>query len=56
MGSGAMLRHRKLMKPEVIWNIEEGLNLTVGQVDRAERQRVDMSARALEFFDRYDCS
>ncbi|MDE5466250.1 amidase [Bradyrhizobium sp. CSS354] len=55
MGSSVMLRqHRELIKPEVIWNIEEGLKLTVEQVDRAEKQRVVMSARALQFFDQYD--
>ncbi|MFX8573876.1 hypothetical protein ABTM22_20295, partial [Acinetobacter baumannii] len=42
------------LKPEVIWNIEEGLKLTVEQLARAEAQRVGMTARAVEFFKTYD--
>lgn len=45
---------RDLLKPEVIWNIEEGLKLSVEQVARAEAQRVGMTARAIEFFKTYD--
>ena len=45
---------RDQLKPEVIWNIEEGLKLTVEQIERAEAQRVAMTARTLEFFDTYD--
>ena len=45
---------RDLLKPEVIWNIEEGLKLTVEQIERAEAQRVAMTARTLEFFKSYD--
>jgi amidase len=45
---------RDLLKPEVIWNIEEGLKLTVEQIERAEAQRVAMAARTLEFFKVYD--
>src|SRR3984893_2862925 len=51
----ALLRtKRDLLKPEVIWNIEEGLKLTVEQLERAEAQRVAMTARTLEFFRTYD--
>src|ERR1700684_643825 len=50
-----LLRTRRdQLKPEVIWNIEEGLKLTVGQLERAEAQRVAMTARTLEFFKTYD--
>ena len=45
---------RDQLKPEVIWNIEEGLKLTVEKLERAEAQRVAITARALEFFDKYD--
>src|SRR4029450_7203629 len=45
---------RDLLKPEVTWNIEEGLKLTVEQLERAEAQRVAMTARTLEFFETYD--
>ncbi|SJM30315.1 amidase [Mesorhizobium delmotii] len=55
VGMGALLRkHRELIKPEVIWNIEEGLRLTVEQVAHAEMQRVAMTARAVQFFETYD--
>src|SRR5580693_5425014 len=51
----ALLRSkREYLKPEVIWNIEEGLKLSVAQLERAEAQRVAMAARTLEFFKRYD--
>jgi amidase len=45
---------RDLLKPEVIWNIEEGLKLSVEQLGRAEAQRVAMTACAVEFFKNYD--
>ncbi|HEX7919818.1 MAG TPA: amidase family protein, partial [Bradyrhizobium sp.] len=45
---------RDMLKPEVIWNIEEGLKLTVEKLERAEAQRVAITARALEFFEKYD--
>jgi amidase len=45
---------RDLLKPEVIWNIEEGLKLSVEKIARAEAQRVAMTARAIEFFKTYD--
>jgi amidase len=55
VSKAALLRqHRELLKPEVIWNIEEGLKLTVEQIERAEAQRVAMAARAVEFFTTYD--
>jgi amidase len=47
-------KHRDLLKPEVIWNIEKGLALTVDELERAEAQRVAMSARTLAFFEAYD--
>jgi amidase len=46
--------HRNLLKPEVIWNIEQGLKLTVEQIERAEAQRIAMAERALKFFETYD--
>ena len=45
---------RDLLKPEVIWNIEEGLKLSVAQLERAEAQRIAMTARVVEFFGTYD--
>ena len=46
--------HRDQLKPEVIWNIEQGLKLSVEQLARAEAQRVAMTERTLEFFKTYD--
>jgi amidase len=55
ISKAALLRgKRDLLKPEVIWNIEQGLKLTVEDLERAEAQRVAMTARTLEFFTTYD--
>jgi amidase len=55
ISKAALLRSKRdLLKPEVIWNIEEGLKLTVEQLERAEAQRVALTARAVEFFTDYD--
>lgn len=45
---------RDLLKPEVIWNIEQGLKLSVDDLAKAEAQRVAMTARTIEFFKTYD--
>src|SRR6202040_3910189 len=55
ISKAALLREKRdLLKPEVIWNIEEGLKLTVDQLARAEAQRIAMTTRTLEFFKTYD--
>jgi amidase len=55
ISKAALLRSKRdQLKPEVIWNIEEGLKLSVEQITRAEAQRVAMTARTLEFFGTYD--
>jgi amidase len=55
ISKAALLRsNRDQLKPEVIWNIEQGLKLTVEQLERAEAQRVAMTVRTLEFFQTYD--
>jgi amidase len=45
---------REYLKPEVIWNIEEGLKLSVEKLERAEAQRIALAMRTLEFFKTYD--
>ena len=45
---------RDLLKPEVIWNIEQGGKLTMEDLERAEAQRVALTARMLDFFGKYD--
>ena len=52
---GKLLKqHRDQLKPEVIWNIEQGLKLTLTDIERAEAQRVTLTNRALAFFETYD--
>jgi amidase len=47
-------KHRDKLKPEVIWNIEKGLALTLADISRAEHQRAELFKRALRFFASYD--
>src|SRR6202012_3806886 len=55
VSKASLLRNKRdQLKPEVIWNAEEGLKLSVEQLERAEAQRVAMAARTLEFFKTYD--
>ena len=55
ISKSALLREKRdQLKPEVIWNTEEGLKLTVDKLQRAEAQRVSMTARTLKFFETYD--
>jgi len=49
-----LLESRDQLKPEVIWNIEQGLKLTVTEIAKAEAQRLAMTARTLAFFENYD--
>jgi amidase len=46
--------HRDLLKPEVIWNVERGMKITLDDMERAENARVALMQRYLAFFDRYD--
>ncbi len=45
---------RDLLKPEVIWNIEQGLKLTCADILRAEHARAAMFRRMLSFFETFD--
>lgn len=45
---------RDLLKPEVIWNIEKGLALTMEDHTRAETTRAAIYERVRVFFDDYD--
>jgi amidase len=51
---GHLAKHRDLLKPEVIWNIEKGLKLTVAEIAKAEHQRVALFQRTNRFFESYD--
>lgn len=47
-------KHRDLLKPDVVWNIEKGLALTGAEIARAEAQRGAMFHRMRTFFQDYD--
>lgn len=47
------LRREKL-KPDIVWNIEKGLNVTGEEVARANLIRSDITARTTAFFETYD--
>lgn len=46
--------NRDKVKPEVIWNLEQGYKLTAETLAQAERGRGLLSQRAAAFFDDYD--
>jgi amidase len=55
MKKASLLRdHRDLLKPEVIWNIEQGYGIDFNELERAENMRVELARRYLAFFDQYD--
>ncbi len=47
-------RHRALLKPEVVWNIEKGLSLTGTEIARAQFVRSRIVQRMTRFFERFD--
>ena len=56
---GAMMgpvldQHRDEIAPEIVWNIEKGLDLTAGQVLEAERVRQALFQRMTAFFETHD--
>src|SRR6202046_4059778 len=54
ISKAALLRSKRdQLKPEVTWNIEEGLKLTVEQLERAVELRVVLIWRNLYFLDSY---
>ncbi len=46
--------HRKLFKPEVIWNIEKGMNLSIDEIGEAELMRAQIYHSVVKFFEIYD--
>ena len=46
--------NRDLLKPEVIWNIERGLELSCAQFIEAEQARAALYQRTVKFFETYD--
>ncbi|MEP6826918.1 MAG: amidase family protein [Aestuariivirga sp.] len=49
-----LIDHRDLLKPEVIWNIEKGLALSVDAIAKAEAQRGALFHRMRNFLSEYD--
>ena len=47
-------QHRDKFKPDLVWNIEQGLKLDAERIAWAERARGDLYHRAAEFFETYD--
>jgi len=46
--------HRAEIAPEIVWNIEKGLNVTADEVLRAERTRAAIFRSVAAFFDGHD--
>ena len=49
-----LAEHRDEFKPELVWNVEEGLKVDAEKVARAERARGALYHRAAAFFETYD--
>jgi amidase len=49
-----LLRHRDKLKPEVVWNIEEGLKLGPLDIAAAETARADVRSSVVHLLERYD--
>jgi amidase len=45
---------RARIAPEIVWNLEKGLNLTADEILRAERSRARLYHEVAAFFDRHD--
>ena len=48
------INHKEKLKPEIIWNIEKGINLKVDEIVKAEIQRTTLFNRMQTFFNDYD--
>lgn len=53
MRRDALIQHRDKLKPEVVWNIEEGLKLSALQLADAEASRATIRAGFLAYLDRH---
>ena len=49
-----LAEERELIKPDLIWNIEQGLPLDASAIGRAERVRAALYHRMVDFFEDYD--
>lgn len=54
-GLGPFLKtHADKLKPEVVWNIEKGLALSVEKIVQAKQMQAEMFGRICRFFETYD--
>ena len=51
MWSHVLMHSRDLLKPEVVWNIEQGLNLDPSEIVNAEIKRQEIRKNLLDFLD-----
>ena len=49
-----LTEHRDRIAPDIVWNLEKGLNLTADEILRAERTRARLYANMVAFFRRFD--
>jgi amidase len=55
MTYGAMVEaNRDRIRPDMIWNVEQGMKLSAGAIIAAERRRAVIVRRMAEFFETYD--
>ena len=55
MTYGAIVEaNRDQIRPDMIWNVEQGMKLTSGAIIAAERRRADIVRRMADFFETYD--
>ena len=46
--------HEKKLKPELVWNIRQGMELTADEIGRAEVEQGQLYRRVMDFFATYD--
>ena len=46
--------HRDLIKPDIVWNTEAGLNASPSRIAWADRERAAFYRRVVSFFETYD--
>jgi len=46
--------HRDRIAPEIVWNLQKGIDLTAGEIIEAERLRARIFIAVVEFFDEFD--
>ncbi len=49
-----LAQHRGRIAPEIVWNLEKGLQLDADEILRAERQRAILYRRVVRYFEDYD--